>query len=104
MKTLEVEFDKSGWHHRQLQRVGDIALYERWKDTSPASHYEVIEVGKFEDVVLHGRAIEDRESYPGASSFGKTAWTFPTLDLAQARFQFLTAPKKLPKKPKPSVD
>lgn len=104
MKLLETTFDKSGWHHLQLRRVGDVALYQRWKDTSAAPHYEVIEVGKMENVSIHGHEIEDKEFYPGASSFGNIAWTFPTLELATERFLLLTVPRKLPKKPKPSVD
>jgi hypothetical protein len=34
---------------------------------------------------------EDTEVYPGTSSFGKSAWFFPTLHSAEQKFELLTA-------------
>ncbi len=105
METLPLTFTESNWHHEQVCRTKDYALYKRWKDTSHAPHWEVIEIGQFKEKKMFDKTVAAHEYYPGATNFGVSAWTFPTMELAQARYDELTKPviKKAIKR-KPSVD
>lgn len=97
MKTIPKEFQKGGWHHELVSRIRDVALYKRWKDTSPAPHYEVVVIKVAKACELHGIQYEEQETYPGPHSFGKLGWTYPTLELAQTKYKELTkiVPKKI---------
>lgn len=72
---------------RQIKRVGDIAIYERTvaKSGRPDG-YEVIKISRHEGYELGGQKIEPAETYPGASQFGKSAWSTNTLQRAEQIF------------------
>ncbi len=81
MKTLSEEFVKKGWKHRQIERHGKVAIYERSKVGAP--HFEVV-------VIKEGRAWEKAgvqfpasELYPSSEQWGVLGWTY--LDLASAK-------------------
>ncbi len=100
MKTIPDTFTKSGWHHKLLHRTRGIAVFERWKDSSPSPHFEVIRIVIQPATEIQGHAIEEGEKYPGSSQFGTMAWSYPTLDKAMVKFAELTkvVPKKIKKK------
>lgn len=100
MKTLALEFDRNGWHHKSLLRLDDVAIYERWKDTSANHHFEVIIIKACKERESKGIVFKAQELYPSDNQFGDMGWTFPTLEKAQARYDELTKPvvKKIIKK------
>ena len=93
MKPLETEFDanfdKSGIHHfRQVKREGNVAIYARTHLDGHLIGYEVFKVkGMPAKRMPSGLLYEDREVYPNANDFGKTARFCTTLSRAEARFQ-----------------
>ena len=91
MKPLPVEFDRKGWHFKQLKREGMIAIYLR---TKPGEHtliesYEVIEIITEPDKFRFGKSIPVHERYPGDEEWGKYGWTYRSLSGAQSKFKRL---------------
>jgi hypothetical protein len=90
--------DGNGDHVFSLvKRHGNVCIYKRTNisDGRP-SGFEVFEskVVKAGTSFGGGSVIQnDYESYPGKSSFGKSAWFCMSLDRAEQRFNQLTAPK-----------
>ena len=78
---------------KQLKREGDIALYERTvKSSGRQDGYEVIRVTRHNGYTIgKGKKacfVEPAETYPGASQFGKSAWSLPSNGLAMAEALF----------------
>jgi hypothetical protein len=102
MKTLKPKFeknvDKAGkMTFTQVKRDGDVALYERTRADGTHFNYEVFIVKQtFAGAKLPGGAVEkeDRECYPGANSFGRTAYDCLTIDHAEDRFDQLVTRSK----------
>ena len=93
MKTLQTKFeanvDKTGVNtFEQIKRTNEVALYKRTRPTGT----EVFEVFIIKVVPkgakLPGGAVvaEEYESYPGAASFGKSAYFCTNEDRADAHF------------------
>jgi hypothetical protein len=100
MRTLDKEFtmapDKGGlMEFNLIKREGDVALYKRSRPGSESNpEFEVFLVKKrFKGQPLPGGVFEkeDRECYPGAASFGKTAFFCNTLGNAEKKFLQLRA-------------
>lgn len=73
---------------KQLKRVGDIALYERTvKSTGVNDGYEVIRITRHNGYTLGKQKVEPAETYPGASQFGKSAWSVWGLKRAELLFE-----------------
>jgi len=94
MKKLENQFtmnaDKVGNNiFTQVKREGKVAIYKRsWPDGEVKS-YEVFIIKTVEkgSPLPNGKTVEETyESYPGAASFGKTAYDCKTIDRAESRF------------------
>jgi len=84
MKKLPTTFKKGGWLHKQLQRNGNIAIYERTLN-GERRHWEVIrvQVAKNSYTFPNGKEIEaGDESYPTDRMWGKYGFTFACLDKA----------------------
>lgn len=72
---------------KQIKRVGDIAIYERRVEKSNTlDGYEVVKIGRHNGYTLGGQYVAPAETYPGASQFGKQAWSCLTLDQAEQCF------------------
>ena len=84
MILLATVFDSKGWHFKQLKRTGRVALYERWKDTSASSHYEVIIVQNIKESEAFGNHYPAHERYPASEQWGEQAWTYRDEDEARA--------------------
>lgn len=71
----------------QVKRTGDVAIYKRTVEKSGnADGYEVIKIGRHNGYTLGGQYVAPAETYPGATQFGKSAWSCPTLEVAQTLF------------------
>jgi hypothetical protein len=94
MELLATEFEEGRYHFRQLDRQGDIAIYEQQhKDNPKVLRYEVIRIRvQPERTWPDGHVTLEREAYPGASQWGTLAWTFFDLPSAQAHAATLRQP------------
>ena len=95
-ETFESNFDKSGLQtFEQVQRrVGsdgkEYAMYKRTRQNGTVHGYEIFQVKtRLKGQPLPGGMFEaeDRECYPGAGSFGKTAWDFSRIETASVAFE-----------------
>ena len=72
---------------KQVKRVGDIAMYSRTAEkTGHQDGYEVIRISRHNGYTLGGQYVEPAETYPGASQFGKSAWSCCNLEQAERLF------------------
>lgn len=84
MKLLPTEFRKHGYEFRQLQREGDVALFEKRQGTVVA--YEVVIVQRHEEYVMAGNTIAAAEAMPGNETWGLKGWSPRTLPEALVKF------------------
>lgn len=87
MKLLETEFvmnaDKRGdMTFKQIKRNEYAALYRRYRMDGTPMEFEVFQVKVAGGTEIFGRHYDKYEQYPGAASFGRTAWA--TGDQARA--------------------
>lgn len=96
MKTLPEELTSGGFLLKQIQREGDVAIYEQTKKGSSWKRYEVVipkknKAAEFKLKNKEGeeitRTVEEGESYPSSEDWGSKAWTCVTLEEAQAKLQ-----------------
>lgn len=75
---------------KQLKREGDVAIYSRTVDkTGRDDGYEVVKIGRHNGYELGGNFIIPAETYPGASAFGKTGFSYSNLPAAELKFKEL---------------
>ena len=80
---------------KQVKRVGDVAIYERTVENSGRQDgYEVIRILRHNGYTLGGQTVAPAETYPGATQFGKNAWSEATLKSAEVRFNQILATDK----------
>jgi hypothetical protein len=100
MKTLEQNFvmnaDKCGNHKfTQVRREGMICMYQRIKIETDRLHSVEVFVTKLvkagSPLPGGGTVAEDYEQYPGASSFGRTAWSTNSIEGGNIIFNRLLA-------------
>jgi hypothetical protein len=90
IKILPEKLKKNGFEYRLIKRISNRAIYSQHEGLGQIVAFEVfkIKTGK-----PHPKAIDDLENYdvverfPLDEDFGKTAWTYPSIELAQARFE-----------------
>jgi hypothetical protein len=85
----------------QEARVGNVAIYRRNKVDDGRCHgWEtiVIKTVKAGTVYVKGGTptAADTESYPGAASFGRLGWHYPSLGAAKAKLEELTREEVTP--------
>jgi hypothetical protein len=76
----------------QIKRTGTVCLYKRTRLNGTVHGYEVFtaKLVKAGSPLPGGAKVAaDYESYPGKSSFGRTAWAVNDLDRAEERFDAL---------------
>lgn len=98
-ETFESNFDKVGVQtFTQIRREFDVngekeyAMYKRTRSNGTVHGFELFEIKiRLEGQPLPGGMFEpeDRECYPGANSFGRTAWDFKFEDHANEAFDNL---------------
>lgn len=84
MKTLKTEFDKRGFHYKQIWRDEGYAIYSQ---TKYRTHYEVIRIRIAKDYELGGVQIEGGEMYPGDNKWGVDGFTVFTKERAFAKVE-----------------
>jgi hypothetical protein len=87
MKTLSTELTSKGWSFKQLQRSGNVAIYQR--SFNVMDYYETIIVQERKEYIIAGNTIPEHEAYPGDEEFGITAWCFVSLESATKKFNQL---------------
>tara|TARA_Y100000310_G_scaffold345698_1_gene468473 strand:+ start:7355 stop:7660 length:306 start_codon:yes stop_codon:yes gene_type:complete len=87
MKKVQKEFVRSNFYHKQIKRVGDVAIYKRRDIKSNDFHYEVVKIGRHNGYKAGTQYIEATETYPGASLWGLQGWTYLSLEKAERNFK-----------------
>ena len=94
MKKLEVEFvlnaDKRGDNtFRQIKRTDNVAMYRRFDMEGRGLEWEVFVVKVAGGKEIFGRHYDKYEQYPGASAFGKHAYSLASEEAAERIFEEL---------------
>ena len=93
MKTIPETFSKNGWRFRQIERVGQWAIFERRSFRANSSaHYEVVKIRAHDGFMIPGTETmaEPAECYPSTSTWGRDGFTLPNIDAARVKFQQLS--------------
>lgn len=91
MKTLAATFRSHGYDFNQIERIGDVALYEKTTKDVPRPSYEVVLVQRHEERVIAGNTIAAGESMPGAEQWGMKGWSLTTPERAREKFAEMVA-------------
>ena len=85
VQPIAIAFEEGRYRYTQLERCGDIALYEqRHKDNPAVVYSEVIRIRVHPAHTWpSGQTTPAREAYPGASSWGRRGFTVYTRDQAR---------------------
>jgi hypothetical protein len=86
-KILETEFDKLGFHFKQLFREGDYAIYEKTKGNSKG--FETIRVSRHNGYTIAGVTIEPAETYPNNEQWGVHGFTPWTIEDAYKKLDWM---------------
>lgn len=86
MKTIPHTFTKNGWHFRQIERIGNLAIFERFKDAAN-SHFEVVKIRAHNGFKIPGTdtMAEPAEIYPSDNAWGRDGFTLPNLEEARQK-------------------
>lgn len=90
MKKLEKEFDKNNFHHRQIHRDGQFAIYERYWIPSEGEHkhWEVIKILKQNARTFpNGTHYPEQEAYPSDNTWGTYGFTCTSKEAAYKRLE-----------------
>ena len=87
MMKIKKEFIRSGFHHKLVQRDGDVAIYQRGLVNRKDVHYEVVKISRHGGYKMGGAFIKAAETYPGASLWGIQGWTCNTMERAQETYK-----------------
>jgi len=88
-KVIPTEFNKKGFHYKQVRRDGMKAIFEQTRNGTELKNYEVVKLGRHNGYVMGGVKIEPAETYPGSSLWGITGWTCQSIDRALNRYNQL---------------
>ena len=92
MQIIETEFEDRTFRYTQLARQGMIALYTQTHKPSGVTRYEVVILRvAAAHTWPNGSVSPERETYPGATAWGRYGWTFFVLGDAQAHLAALAA-------------
>jgi hypothetical protein len=93
MQPLDTQFSDSTFLYTQLERQGNVAIYEQKHKRSGVCRYEVVKIHvQREHTWPDGTLTPEKEAYPPASAWGQAGWTFYTLDAAQRHAATLQPP------------
>lgn len=86
MQPIETAFEDRKYRFTQVERHGDIAIYEQQHKENPrVIRYEVIRIRvQKEKTWPDGSVTPEREAYPGSSAWGRDGFTCFTLEEARA--------------------
>jgi hypothetical protein len=89
IQPLPNGFIRGLWDYRRVDRIGPIAIYERWRLGQRPSYETIIIRVQGPRTIPGGKTLPWREVYPSPSQFGKFAWSFDTIASARAKFRML---------------
>lgn len=84
MKPLSTDFTRGAFRYRQVERIGDLAIYHQTEEGAHRA-YEVVKVRQKPERSIMGRTLEASEVYPCSEDWGTYGWTCPTLERARAK-------------------
>ena len=94
MQLLPTTYNKNGFTFNQVNREGDVAIYEQiMPETGKRIAYEVFEVLKKPPVTINGIDIPERETCPGNEQWGNHGFT--VYDLTSAKEKQAQIAKKI---------
>ena len=88
MKILHLNLRKNGFNYTQVLRNDKNAVYRQYV-TPEIEYFEVFSIQIRPDIAFKGKLVTGGESYPGNEAFGKTAWTFRSLEKAMIKYNSL---------------
>jgi hypothetical protein len=90
-KPLATEFDRAGFHYKQIAREGDFAIYKQRWGASGSVAYEVIRIRRHNGKHIKGRWLEPAEFYPKSEEWGSYGFTLTDRDRAFNKLKQLLA-------------
>ena len=93
MKPLPPKLRKNGFDYQLVIREGNVAIY-RQEYTENVKYYEVFIIKVKSEQNINGRFYPEREVFPGNSDFGRSAFSYYSLDRAKERFDLLVQKEK----------
>lgn len=90
MIPLPKTFKKNTFFYEQVLRRGDIAIYQqRLREGAGCLAFEVFKIKKCPDWNSPGGFVPAHEAGPSNEEFGKSAWSYPTLEMAKKKMREL---------------
>ena len=93
MKRLTDILRKNGFTYSKILREGNVAIYEQHYSKT-ISYFEVFLIRVKPEQNLFGRFYPEKEVFPGNSDFGRSAFSYYSLDRAKERFDLLVQKEK----------
>lgn len=88
-KPLPTEFDKFGFHFKQIWREGDYAIYEQTKEGHAHKNWEAIRIRRHDGFQIAGNEIEPKEIYPSNERWGDDGFTLTSIEDARAKIKVM---------------
>lgn len=85
MITLPIKLRKNGCNYKQVLRNGKGAIYQQMVDEKTA-YFEIFLIRVRPERIIKGKLIPSAEVWPNNESFGKSSWTYPTMQQAIIKF------------------
>lgn len=89
MKKLETAFTFDGYCFKQLDRVGDVAIYHKTKGLLSESFEVVIIQKRDAHTWPNGVTTPAHEAMPSSEQWGVKAWTYTSREMAVQRFELI---------------
>jgi hypothetical protein len=86
MKPLPTKFTRLGFDFTQIERCGQVALFEKRKPGHSTSCFEAVVIEVRPEAEVFGRKVEEREVMPPDEAWGKLGFTY--IDRQQAKNGF----------------
>jgi hypothetical protein len=84
VKKLEKVIRKNRFVYTLVKRAGKLAIYSQADKDGTVTAYEVFKIKKsYAGIAPNGTVLPEREKFPSNEDFGRSAWSVPTLALAQ---------------------
>jgi hypothetical protein len=86
MLPLETVFEDRSYRYIQIERQGDLAIFEQRHKANPiVIRYEVVRIRiKRATTLPSGATLPEREAYPSSSAWGQDGFTVWAIDQARA--------------------
>ena len=90
MKPLPLKIKRRGVFYEQVRRTDNAAIYSlRYEDGGRIIGHDVFKVRQVGERCFHGNIIPPYEQFPPDEAFGAWAWSYTTLQAADAKYNEL---------------